>query len=252
MQNKRLVVLACHPFLHTTSKNRQESQKVSTSPYFDAFFGPPTLRSCPRCKQEKRLYLFRRWRGTKRILHDTCNACDPEKRLSEMTADERLRAADADRPGVRLLVVQQMNQRERDHVRFSVRPERAMQQRRKARRAAWNAAITQRVRDEMEWAARCQRTAEGYPPEYGPAWVAFFQTYTETLRSLLDTLNAKVYLSGTPIKPTMEDCDPAKHPLPRSAAPDLITLRRLYAACTPMPGRRLFRDPWCLTWGEDA
>lgn len=208
-----------------------------------------TEKTCSECGARRALALFRRWRGNKRGLHSVCNVCKPEKNLSEMSAKERINAVAAGRPRAQLAVVLAMNQRDADHLRYSVRPQRALSQHREARRVAWREALGERLFNEQEWvdgalASALAAHAAGIPE--GHAWAEFFSAYREVLVDLRQRIAVK-HLEPGPRKLRMGDADPATH-VSRST---LMRLRLLYGACRPIPGRKMYRDPWCLSWGQE-
>ena len=237
--------------------------------------GTPTLRVCPSCGVHLRLHHFRRWlstpAGDKRILHDTCNACDPERPLSAMTPRQRLRAVDADRPLARLPAVERMNDAEQAQTRERLRSAK-LNSNAAQRRLAWREAIGNQVSAEHDWATRLlesfRATAMGKarPPsgafmtlatalqrqrlaqEYAVAWVAFFTAYVQVLAKMRDTIHTLSRQKYAPLRPTPEQSDPTHY----ADATTRTSLRLLYGACRPLPDRRLARDPWCLSWGQEA
>lgn len=202
-----------------------------------------TEKACSRCKKTQPLHAFRRWRGRKRAMHSVCSTCEPEKNLSQMSPKARINASAAGRPGAHIAVVLGMNQREADHLRYSVRPERALRQHRATRREAWK-PLHDRVHKEHEWARRALASAQA-AGEPGAAWAAFFSAYVVVLADLRARYAVK-HLEPGPRKITMDDHDPATH-ITRAL---LARLRMLYGECRPIPGRRMYRDPWCLSWGQ--
>jgi hypothetical protein len=237
------------------------------------FKGYPTLRVCPVCGVSLRLHHFRRWASTpagdKRILHDACNACDPERKLSEMTPAQRLRAVEADHPRARLLVVENMNDAQHDAFKERKRSE-TLARHAQERRRAWRDAVGARVSAEREWARRTLESmrlaakGDARPPsgalatlatalerqrltrEYAVAWVEFFTAYVQVLDKMHDTIHALSRQKYAPVKPTPQQATPLHYTTPTTVA----SLRRLFGDCRPLPDRRLMRDPWCLSWGQ--
>jgi hypothetical protein len=209
-----------------------------------------TEKTCSRCGETRTLHFFRRWKGRKRAVHAVCSVCQPEKKISEMTPKERVNASAAGRPRAHIAVVLAMNQREADKLRYTIRPQQALSQHRATRRAAWRDTLGKRLVDEHAWAtsalASARRACADGLPE-GPAWAAFFSAYADVLMGIRQTIAMKHYEPG-PRKLTMDEADPASH-IPNAAA-TLNRLRLLYGACRPIPGRRTYRDPWFLTWGD--
>jgi hypothetical protein len=190
---------------------------------------------------------FRRWRGGKRVLHDVCNACDPEKALSEMTPKQRMRAVEADRPRARLVMVENMNDAEQMERRHATSRER-LAYHAKERRKAWREGIGARVADEHEWAQRALSVAERMAGVGAwAAWVEFFRSYVQVLRLMRERIDVLAKQKYAPVKPTPEQCDPCYY----ADASTRASLRLLYGACRPIPGRKMYRDPWCLSWGQE-
>lgn len=208
-----------------------------------------TEKTCSQCGASRPLALFRRWRGRKRAMHSVCNVCKPDRNLSEMTPKQRINASAAGRPGAHIAVVLAMNQREADHLRYSVRPQKALAMHREARRVAWREALGGRLFKEQDWvdgALVSARAAAAAGLIEGHAWAAFFSAYREVLVDLRRRIAVK-HLEPGPRKLRMGDADPASH----VSRATLARLRMLYGECRPIPGRRLYRDPWCLTWGQE-
>ena len=208
-----------------------------------------TEKTCSQCGASRPLALFRRWRGRKRSVHSVCNLCKPEKKLSAMTPKERINASAAGRPGAHILVVLQRNQREADHLRYSVRPQQVLSRHREKRRVAWREALGKRLFKEQDWvdgALASARAAHAAGLPEGHAWAEFFSAYREVLVDLRQRIAVK-HLEPGPVRLRMGDADPASH-VSRST---LLRLRLLYGACRPIPNRRMYRDPWCLVWGQD-
>lgn len=206
----------------------------------------PTLRRCPQCGVDKRLVSFRRFAqigagaGMKRVLHDTCNDCEPEPNLSEMTPAQRERAVEADNPKARALVVEVMNDKERAEL-AGMRTRQRIQYHAKQRRAAWREAIGRQISDELEWARRGLASARRAEDS---AWADFFEAYCQVLRAAQERVATEANKRFTRVKPTPEQARPEAW----IDASTRASLRRLYAQCRPISGRRMYRDPWCLEW----
>lgn len=212
-------------------------------------FRTSTARACPQCGVMRLIKDFRRWRGSKRVLHDVCNTCEPDRKLSEMTPEQRLRAVEADRPRARLFVVEAMNDAEQMARRHATSRER-LAYHAKERRRAWREAIGERLAREHDWAKASlwrARTLSAQGFAQGAAWEEFFLSYEQVLRLMRERIEVLSKKKYAPIKPTMEQCDPCHY----ADASTRASLRRMYSACRPIPGRRLYRDPWCLTWGQE-
>lgn len=219
-----------------------------TNDYFIRFLGPPTLRCCVKCKQNKRMAAFRYWdstpAGDKRLLHDECAACG-RKKLSQMSPAEREMLVARDLPGgPHPLVVQTMNQRERDHVRFSVRRDRATYQYRDARRKAWNEALRTPLRQEKarvdDILARDKRDALSEP--LTSEWRTFLTQYQSILAHIIQQTEGAHLKHNAPIKPTVEEANPLTYITPT----DMRSLRVAYSQCAN--SLRNFKEFLFLSW----
>lgn len=210
------------------------------------FFRSPTLRACPQCQEMRLLKDFRRWRGRQRVLHDTCNFCDPEKRLSEMSAEQRATAIDADRPRARVMVVEAMEDRMREERRQATSRDR-LAYHAKVRRAAWREGIGKRLAEEHDWAKRSLSSART-AGALGAAWVEFFEAYAQVLRLMRERVEVLAERKYAPTTLTPEDRNPCTYAYPETRQ----SLRLLYSACRPIPHRRTYRDPWFLVWGQET
>lgn len=194
-----------------------------------------TLAVCPGCDRALRLHEFRKWWGRKRLLRTLCIACEPERSLEDMTPEERERAVDNQRAYATPMRVARLNEAEVQAERRR-RSSGAKRRHSLARTQAW--APTLRVlRAERAW---CQKNL--LVPA-SPAWAAFFAAYSTALSDALrKAMVAKRQSSSTTTVP-----QPRAFLYPETYR----RLRELYGQCRPLPGRRMYRDPLCLSWGEE-
>lgn len=208
---------------------------------------PPviTQRECPLCREHRPLVDFRRMAGSKRVLHRICNVCDPEKKLSEMTPAQRLRAMENKYPRALAHIVERMNERDQAAARAG-QSLAAARRHQSIRSKAWHEALLTPLSRELAWAQDALRSAQGADSRYG--WAAFFEGYVSVLkdaqRQALQQLKARQHRVAAPVLPPPEDVDIHTYVFPESIA----ALRKAYAVCKPIPGRRMYRDPWCLSW----
>lgn len=209
--------------------------------YFEKYLGPVTLAHCPGCGGNFRLVRFRKWWGDKRLLRDFCDACEPEKKLTDMTVNERANAVAAGRLPLDLALKIDDAQAERRRVARSMRATTQMlSAHSRERRRNWARAVTDLLRKERAWAELNQRTPAS------EEWDIFFQAYERVLTDALRRINAHITRKGQPLKPTMEEASPAHW----VNANTRLKLRDLYSACPVVRGRKLYRDPAFLGWGE--
>lgn len=206
-------------------------------------------RECPVCGTRKLLRFFRRWRGAKRILHATCNACD-EVTLSAMRPAQRLAAVANGKVNVSPLVVERLNERDLLVRRTKISGvQRAVHSGK--RRQQWEKALGTRIRNEREWARRnlanLPLNAEAAGLRFDAMnWAAFFEAYINVLSDMIARYVATYNRVGTSVMPNEMQSDPLTYVFPETQR----TLRDLYIECRPLRGRRFFRDPWFLTWQE--
>lgn len=197
-------------------------------------------RECPVCGTRKLLRFFRRWRGAKRVLHATCNACD-EIPLGAMRPAQREKALDEGRINVSPAVIERLNARDALVRRTKISGvQRAVHSGK--RRQQWEHALGTRLRKEREWA---RRNLMVLPPE-AVGWAEFFEAYINVLTDMITRFVAVYNRVNTPTLPSAAQADPLTYVFPET----LRALSTLYAACRPIRGRRLFRDPWFLAWHD--
>lgn len=196
---------------------------------------------CLECREALPPALFRRWRGEKIVTHSVCNRCAPPKKLSEMTPKQRLNAMARKQALATPTLVMQMNEREKQRFRREVLAQHKYAHNQTLRRAHWNAAITDAVRKELRW-ARSQGRGSAYgtkrPINSGES---FFPAYIALLKRMVDILSRKPLIKGAPIKPTMEEANPATY-IP---AHTRVQLLELYAQEKPVTRRSPAILAWC-------
>lgn len=207
---------------------------------------PRTTMQCPGCMNARPLHEFRRWAGSKRMLHEVCNVCIPDKRLSEMTPAERLDALDTDNlsvRGLRKTVVEQMNAKEL-HLRRSKLRSSALKRHGHERRVNWAQALFTKINKELDWV---RRTGTSQRALNSPQWQAFLEAYRAVLKEFNRLALIRAKRPAAPLKPTMEDTDPATY-----IRPETVTkLHALFSACADtVKGTRL-KDPWFLEWKKE-
>lgn len=210
------------------------------------FLGPRTTRQCPACMHARPLHQFRRWAAGKRVLHEVCNICIPDKRLSEMTPAQRIDALDTDKlsvKGLRSIVVEQMNAREL-HLRRSKLRSSALKRHGHERRHHWSAAIFTKINRELEWIRRTRSTQRALD---SPQWQEFLTAYAAVLKEFNRLALVRYKRRAAPLKPTMEDANPLTYIFPET----LTKLHALYAACAPYLFRRKVHTPWFIDWKEE-
>lgn len=210
---------------------------MASTSYYARFLHLGVTADCPGCGRTLRLEEFRKWWGSKRTLRTLCPQCEPEKSLEDMTPEERITALDNQRPYVTPTRVARLNAA--DAAAETHRRKAGALQRRKAQRTRNWAPVLRALQAEHTW-------AQGHAQFPGsPAWGEFFAAYAAALSDAIRRVRAAS--SGTSrLVPLPEQTDPM-HWLHEIT---INTLRRLYAACAPIPGRRLYRDPLFLANGD--
>lgn len=206
-----------------------------TTPYYQRFLHLGVQATCPGCGRTLRLHEFRKWWGKKRILRSLCAVCEPEKSFEAMTPTERLHAVDNQRP---FATPTRMHNQNAADIKAKVQRNLAKADKRvkSKRNEAW-APLLRELRQEKAWCVRNQITPAA------PEWGTFFEAYEA---ALTDALRKVLKHKGqiTRIEPTPLECEPMRWLYPET----LASLRRLYGACPVVRGRRLYRDPLCLSW----
>jgi len=152
-------------------------------------------RECPVCGTRKALRFFRRWRGAKRILHATCNACD-EVTLGAMRPAQRFAAVANGKFNVSPLVVERLNERDLLVRRTKTSGvQRAVHSGK--RRQQWEKALGTRIRNERDWA---RRNLSNLPPDC-VGWAAFFEAYINVLSDMIARYVATYNRVGTSVMP---------------------------------------------------
>lgn len=206
--------------------------------YYDRFLHLGVRADCPGCGRTLRLHEFRKWWGSKRTLRTLCLQCEPEKSLAAMTPEERITALDNQRPYVTPMRVARLN--EAEAVDQRVRRVKSATLRHKAQRTRNWAPVLRALTAEHTWA---QQHAQ-FPGS--PAWGEFFEAYATALADAIRRVRTISTGTGR-LTPLPEQAEPM-HWLHEVT---VHNLRRLYAACAPIPGRRLYRDPMFLANGVE-
>lgn len=210
---------------------------MASTSYYDRFLHLGVRADCPGCGRTLRLHEFRKWWGSKRTLRTLCPQCEPEKSLAAMTPEERITALDNQRPYVTPERIERLNAA--DVAAETRRRAKSATLRHKAQRTRNWAPVLRALQAEHTWA---QQHAQ-FPGS--PAWGEFFTAYANALADAIRRVRAAS--SGTSrLVPLPEQTEPM-HWLHEIT---VNSLRRLYAACAPIPGRRLYRDPLFLANGD--
>lgn len=203
----------------------------------------PTLRECPKCLRSLRLVEFRRWDGEHRTLHDTCNACDPEKPLEKLdvyalhTAVRAKRISDEEAERLLALRAKDANRK---------RAERLLQRNNKIRMKNWQDAFLGRLASERDWARSSARSAKHEHTKN------FFRLYLEALQTIIGKVHAYLRMAAQDspkvppgfklLEPPPELLDPLYY-FDQDPRP---VLRVRLSIC---PVTRVFlREPWFLEW----
>lgn len=208
---------------------------MTSTAYYDRFLHLGVRADCPGCG---RTLPLRDFRGVQsRRLRPVCLRCAPEKGLAAMTPEERITALDNQRPYVTPMRVARLN--EAEAVDQRVRRVKSATLRHKAQRTRNWAPVLRALQAEHTWA---QQHAQ-FPGS--PAWGEFFEAYATALADAIRRVRTISTGTGR-LTPLPEQTDPM-HWLHEIT---VNNLRRLYAACAPIPGRRLYRDPMFLANGD--
>ena len=204
--------------------------------YYDRFLHLGVRADCPGCG---RTLPLRDFRGAQsRRLRPVCLRCAPEKGLAAMTPEERITALDNQRPYVTPMRVARLN--EAEAVDQRARRVKSATLRHKAQRTRNWAPVLRALQAEHTWA---QQHAQ-FPGS--PAWGEFFEAYATALADAIRRVRTISTGTGR-LTPLPEQAEPM-HWLHEVT---VHNLRRLYAACAPIPGRRLYRDPMFLANGVE-
>jgi hypothetical protein len=206
-----------------------------TTPYYERFTRLDVQATCPGCDNTLPLRDFRKWWGKKRILRSLCIACEPEKSFEAMTPTERRQAVDNQRP---YATPMRMHRQNAADIKAKVQRNLAKADKRvKSKRTQAWAPLMRELRQEKAWCARNLITPAS------PEWATFFEAYETALN---DALRKVMKHKGqtSRIEPTPAEQEPMHWLYPETR----LSLRRLYALCPVVRGRRLYRDPLCLSW----
>lgn len=226
---------------------------------------PTASRVCPECTAERPLNDFRRWRGAHRVLHEVCNVCRPERKLSEMNDREREATISLRRPAMHAIERAQRAVDYRRKVNAGDAMRRTTHRRKLERIRNWNAAVADAVREELETAIRKRdaylHMAADYrdpnpaqPPSRAKSaanvrfgiwaadsWIPFYSLYVSILSRVRDEIKHRAHILGAPIKPTEEETKLETYITPQ----EMIELKDLYSKGEVIPGLRS-RIPWVI------
>ena len=223
-------------------------------------------RTCPKCQTERPIQHFRRWRGAFRVLHQTCNICDPEVSLIDVRDPTQRQHIAHIRNLTRNQLDSAQQRRDSQAQRKRERVSRAaLARHRKERHRAWDEAIVARVRDERDFSRRklavlhAQHAHYTLPPddprkqhasnaqrhhaqrlEYYNAhtWIPFYTAYVEILNRVYEQLKIKKRTIGEKLQPTEEEAELGYWIPPN----EVQKLRSLYSQGVIPRGAR-FRTP---------
>lgn len=208
---------------------------MTSTAYYDRFLHLGVRADCPGCG---RTLPLRDFRGVQsRRLRPVCLRCAPEKGLAAMTPEERITALDNQRPYATPERIARLNEAEIAEQR--ARRVKSATLRHKAQRTRNWAPVLRALQAEHTWA---QQHAQ-FPGS--PAWGEFFTAYATALADAIRRVRTISTGTGR-LTPLPEQAEPM-HWLHEVT---VHNLRRLYAACAPIPGRRLYRDPMFLANGD--
>lgn len=197
-------------------------------------------RECPVCGTRKLLRFFRRWRGAKRVLHATCNACD-EIPLGALRPAQREDAMREGRINVSPKTLERLALRDSLLRRTKISGvQRAVHAGK--RKQQWEKALGTRLRYERDWARRNLANL----PDAALGWDVFFEAYINVLSDMIARYVATYNRVSTPTMPNETQADPLTYAFPETVR----TLHAHFSACRPIRGRRFFRDPWFLSWRD--
>ena len=183
---------------------------------------PETSLVCDTCKKSLQIKDFRRWKGSKKILASTCNACagftkKGTRPLSKM--DYKARMNEAGHGRAHIFVVQKSISEEKAK-RSARRKDVAQRRARDARLSAWKSQIFAPLRKEIAWAQRGLRR-----PACTPVQHELLTYYLTLLKERIGALTVSA-LAGAKVPNGVEPT-----PLMSLFTQDEVTrVRRLYAA----------------------
>ena len=180
---------------------------------------------CDTCKKSLQIKDFRRWKGAKKILASTCNACagfttKGTRPLSKMNYKARMNEAGHGR--AHIFVVQQSISDEKAR-RSARRTDLAQRRARDARLSAWKSQVFDPLRKEIAWTQRGLRR-----PACTPAQHELLSHYLTLLKERIGALTVSA-LAGAKVPSNGVSLTPLD--LSSLFTQDEVTrVRRLYAA----------------------
>ena len=226
---------------------------------------PLASRVCPECATERPLQAFRRWRGAHRVLHEVCNFCSPERKLSEMSEQDRIAAINLRKPEMYAIERAKRAVEYRKRIMAGDAMRRSTHMRKLDRIRNWNAAIGDAVREELETANRKRDSYRNMASLYNDpnpkihlsraqtaarlrhgawaadTWIPFYTRYAEILERVRDQIKYRANIVGNPINPTEEETKLETYITPE----EMIELKDLYSKGEVVPGVRQ-RIPWVI------
>lgn len=226
---------------------------------------PTASRVCPDCATERPLQAFRRWRGAHRVLHVVCNFCNPERKLSEMSEQDRAAAIAVRKPEMYAIERAKRAVEYRKKVNAGDAMRRTTHLRKMERIRNWNAAIGNAMREELESAIRKRDSYLNLAATYNDpnpkvhisraqaaarlrfgawaaqSWIPFYTRYAEILERVKDDIKNRAHTLGAPIKPTEEETKLETYITPT----EILELKDLYSRGEVIPGVR-HRIPWVI------
>ncbi len=226
---------------------------------------PIASRVCPECAAERPLRDFRRWHGAYRVLHEVCNVCRPERKLSEMSDRERTDVINLRQLSYRAIERINRSVEYRKRLSRSDAMRRSTHMRKLDRIRNWNAAIGDAVREELETANRKRDSYRNMASLYNDpnpkihlsraqtaarlrhgawaadTWIPFYTRYAEILERVRDQIKYRANIVGNSITPTEEETKLETYITPE----EILELKNLYTQGTVIPGVR-HRIPWVI------
>lgn len=229
--------VTCEPSVKPEHPERSELRKERDflAEKAERFAKPKKLvpmATCPGCERLLKLHLFRKWWGTKRIKRTLCVDCEPERGLEDLKPAERAAMVDLGRARATPTRVASLNEADAQAQRQR-RATGAKRRHSMARTQAWSPTLRV-LRGERAWCRKNLITPAS------TEWRAFFEAYETALNAALQLAGIKKRNSTS----TTEVPAPETFLYPETRQ----SLRRLYASCPVVRGRRLYRDPLCLSW----
>lgn len=226
---------------------------------------PLASRVCPECTADRPLKDFRRWHGAYRTLHEVCNVCRPERKLSDMNEREREATIALRKPSIEAIERAQRAADYRKRLMVGDAMRRTNHIRKLERIRNWNEAIGDAVREELITATRKRDDFINMAADYhnpnakaplsravaasrvrfgcwaADSWIPFYSLYVEILTRVKGEIKHRAHTRGALIKPTEEETKLETYITPE----EMIELKDRYSRGTVIPGIRS-RTPWII------